>query len=118
MRNQINVAFLVAVILTTILMIQAFAGAPSPLEWQKSYYRLEKKQQEQVLNYDHDMANLMNQVKDLQVFNQELLEENASLRSNPEKLYIERVVVKEKSPNVFITWLCGVGLFCAGVLLH
>lgn len=79
-----------------ILSVPALAGAPSPLSWGRQQYFDKSKEQHkiEIVNYDHEMANLMNQVYDLQKFNGELLAENANLRANPETVYIEKEIEK------------------------
>lgn len=88
---------LLLITLITIMSVPAFAGAPSPLSWGRQQYFNQLKEQHkiEIVNYDHEMANLMNQVYDLQKFNGELLAENANLRANPETVYIEKEVEKE-----------------------
>ena len=78
------------------MSVPAFAGAPSPLSWGKQQYfdQLKEQHKKEIVTYDHEMANLMNQVYDLQKFNGDLLEENAYLRANPETVYIEKEIKK------------------------
>ena len=68
------------------------ADGPSPLDWQKEYFRQNKQVQARILDHDWEVANLENQVFDLQVINKELREENANLRINPETIVYEREV--------------------------
>lgn len=105
-------------IIAIIMMLPQFltAGAPSPLDRQAEYFSSRVEIQRQQLNHDHEVANLMNQIYDLQLFNLGLLKENAELKASPEKIYIEKTVVKEKQRDGWPWWVFGLGGIAVGLL--
>ena len=69
---------LILTIAILFISVSAFADAPyAGQQRQKEFFKLKQEHQIQILNYDHEMANLENQVYDLQAFNKELMAENA-----------------------------------------
>jgi hypothetical protein len=93
------------------------AGAPSPLDWQQSYFKSTKEHQVKILNYDHEIANLTNQVYDLQAINKDLMLENSHLKANPERVYVDREKIIEKTEVPFLAWVgwIGFGLKIIGI---
>ena len=90
---------LLTVLTILILGVPVLAGGPSPdaSDWeirQQIYSEYSAQQRLDYLNHDFEVANLMNEIYDLNVYNAELIERNDYLESDVSTEYIE--TVKEK----------------------